>query len=350
MTSIEIDILELSKRCPKRMKNGPCGSSFDGRCEVGGLCVWNEIYDKLKDDDKISILDNVIGAEKYGYSPYSDKKAKSFLDKEGFVITTELDPPKGTDISKVKKFLENVLGVDAINVVDNPLGNSIMSGILPALYVMKHKMTPIYQVTCRDRNIAAIQSDIFTAYACGIRNILVLTGDYVARGSKPVFDVDSTLLAYLIKTKLQNKLCFGGDKIDTEIILNVGVAVNPNSRPLDMELAKFRKKMHFADFAQTQAVFDPDVLTHFAKETKFHDRTLIGILPITSYKMAVAMTKVPGVTIPQDFMDELKKDKNAGMMRAQELLLMARELEFKGAHLMTFSDHKLLSKLMKTSD
>ncbi|MFH1127479.1 MAG: methylenetetrahydrofolate reductase C-terminal domain-containing protein [archaeon] len=108
MDSLESDVLELAKRCPKKMKNGPCGSSSEGQCEIGGLCVWKEIYDNLKDKDRLSILDNVLGTEKYGYSPYSDKKTESFLDKKRFVVTTEIDPPKGTDLSRIKEFLENI--------------------------------------------------------------------------------------------------------------------------------------------------------------------------------------------------------------------------------------------------
>jgi len=341
------DVLELSKRCPKKMKNGPCGSSSGGRCEVGGLCVWKEIHDRLKKEGNLSILDNVLGAEKYGYSPYCDKKTASFMDAKGFVVTTELDPPKGVNLSKMKRFLKNVKGVQALNVVDNPIGNPLMSALLPCLYIMKHDMVPIYQVTCRDRNVSAIQSDIFAAYASGIRDVLVLTGDYVTQDAKPVFDVDATLLAYLMKTKLPCGLDFNGRKIDRKIIMNVGVVVNPNAEPLEMELTAFRKKMQFADFAQTQAVFDSRVLARFAGEVDYHDKVLIGILPVTSYKMALAMSKIPGVSIPDDFLGELKCDKTAGMRRAREMIVQAKELGFKGVHLMTFSDHKLLSQLVK---
>ncbi len=348
MTPKETNILELSKRCPKKMKNGPCGSSSNGRCEVGGLCVWTEIYHQLKKAGNISILDNVLGAEKYGYSPYSDKKAPSFMDTKGFIVTTELDPPKGTNLSKIKTFLKNIHDISAINVVDNPLGKPLMSPLLPCFYITKHNITPIYQITCRDRNIAAIQSDIFAAYASGIRDILVLTGDYVTRNTKPVYDIDSTILAYLIKTKLPEGQDFTGEKTDTKIIMNVGIAVNPNAEPLDMELTAFRKKMQFADFAQTQAIFDPDILDRFSRETNHHDKTLIGILPITSYKMAEAISKVPGISIPDAFIEEIRQDKNAGIKRAKELIAQAKTLGFKGVHLMTFTDHKLLSKLMKS--
>ncbi len=344
----ETDVLELSKRCPKKMKNGPCGSSSEGRCEVGGLCVWKEVYNRLKKNDKLSILDNVLGAEKYGYSPYSDKKAPSFMDAKGFIVTTELDPPRGVDLSKMKRFLKNIEGVHAVNVVDNPLGNPLMSPLLPCLYIMKHDLVPIYQVTCRDRNIAGIQSDIFAAYASGIRDVLVLTGDYVTQNTKPVYDVDSTLLAYLMKTKLPCGLDFTGRKIDRKMIMNVGVVVNPNAKPLEMELTSFRKKMQFADFAQTQAVFDPDVLDRFSGEINYHDKMLIGILPVTSYKMAEAMSKIPGISIPGDFTRELKNDKTAGVRWAREMILQAKDLGFKGVHLMTFTDHKLLSELVKS--
>lgn len=346
MGSIETDVIELSKRCPKNMKNGPCGSSFGGRCEVGGLCVWKEIYDRLKKADRLSILDNVLGAEKYGYSPYSDKKVKSFMDSKRFVITTEMEPPKGSDLSKIKRFLKNVKGVSGINVVDNPLGDPVMSPLLPCLYIMKQNITPIYQITCRDRNIAALQSDIFGAYASGIRDILVLTGDYVTKNSKPVYDVDSTIFAYLIKTKLPAKLDFVGRKTDNEIVMNAGVAVNPNAGPIDMELTVFRKKMQFADFAQTQAVFDAEVLERFSNETNFHEKTLIGILPITSYKMAESLLRIPGLTVPKELIEELKIDENAGIRRAKELIAQAKDLGFKGAHLMTFMDHKLLSRVV----
>lgn len=352
-TGLEDDILELAKRCPKKMKNGPCGSSMSGRCEVGGLCIWKEIYDRLDVSDNLPILDKILGAEKFGgdTTPSAVKKHKSFIDKNKFVMTAEIDPPRGTSLAKVDAFLDNIKKskkISAVNVVDNPLGRPLMSPLLPCIHIMDHKLTPIYQVTCRDRNLSAIQSDIFGAHASGIRDYLFLTGDYSHEHAKPVFDTDAATLAYLAKTKLENSLDFTGKKIDTELHINAGVAVNPSADPLKMELIKFNKKMLYADFAQTQAVFDPKILERFRKETTHIDRTLIGILPITDIRMAEALKKVPGIIIPDDLISAIEKDSAAGIDHAKALIAQSKDLGFRGVHLMTFTNYDILAQLLET--
>ncbi|MCK5334062.1 MAG: methylenetetrahydrofolate reductase C-terminal domain-containing protein [Candidatus Aenigmarchaeota archaeon] len=363
-------LYEASKRCPKNIKNGPCGAVHDGRCEMGGICAWADAYKILERGKSLEGFEKVRGMEKY-YS--KDKDAdKGFLvgstlskkyvprlkdkDAEGdkgvvpfetkFSVTTELDPPHGAKTGKMKNFLSALPNVDGVNIVDNPLGKPLMSGILPALLVRKQGHVPIYQITCRARNIEAIQSDLFSAYASGVRHILVLTGDYVQKGIKPVFETDSTILTKLIKTKLAEGMDFSNAPLDKPLDFWVGVAVNPNATPLEAEIAKFEKKMTSADFAQTQAVFDKKLLRKFAKAISCPEKVLVGVLPVKDYKMANALSKVPGITMPKIFMDKIKKDTGAGMKLAEGLVKEAKKLGFGGVHIMPMMDAGVVKDLL----
>ena len=357
------DILyEASKRCPKNIKNGPCGAVHDGRCEMGGICAWADAYKALEKDGMLELFEKTAGMEKY----YSKKKSantgffvgtslsKKYVPrlKEGaeagskgvvpfetkFSVTTELDPPHGAKTEKMKEFLSALPDVDGVNIVDNPLGKPLMSGLLPALLARKHGHKPIYQITCRARNLEAIQSDLFSAYAAGVRHVLVLTGDYVQKGIKPVFEADSTILAEIIKTKLAEGVDFLGAPLDKPIDFWVGVAVNPNATPLEAEVAKFEKKMKSADFAQTQAVFDKKLLRKFAKAISCREKVLVGVLPVKDRKMADALSKVPGIAIPNAFMDKIKKDPGAGIALAKDIMKEAKKLGFGGVHIMPMMD------------
>ncbi len=363
-------LYEASKRCPKNIKNGPCGAVHDGRCEMGGICAWADAYKILERGKSLDGFEKVRGIEKY-YPKDTDTgkglfvgaalskkyvprlKDKDAEDNKGvapfetkFSVTTELDPPHGAKTGRMKSFLSALPKVDGVNIVDNPLGKPLMSGILPALLIRKQGQTPIYQITCRARNIESIQSDLFSAYASGVRHILVLTGDYVQKGIKPVFEADSTILTQLIKTKLAEGMDFSNAPLDKPLDFWVGVAVNPNATPLEAEIAKFEKKMKSADFAQTQAVFDKKILRKFAKAISCPKKVFVGVLPVKDYKMASALSKVPGITIPKTFMDKIQKDSGAGMKLAKGLVNEAKKLGFGGVHIMPMMDAGVVKDLL----
>lgn len=367
------DVLyEASRRCPKGIKNGPCGAMNNGRCELGGICAWAEAYKALEANGKTALMKELAGAERFSRSEKKGvlhgllvgaslaarykprlKSAPAPIEKSvhpfesDFAVTTELDPPHGTSTEKMREFLSGLPEVDCVNIVDNPMGRPLMSGILPALLAIKHGYKPIYQVTCRSKNIEAIQSDLFTAYACGARHVLALTGDYVQNGVKPVFDIDSAILARLIKSSLAKGQDFSGAKIDAPIDFFVGVAANPNAVPLEAELLKLEKKMQFADFVQTQAVFDVEVLETFAKSVPFAEKILVGILPLKDAEMAERISKVPGIKIPDKVVSSLKKNPDAGLALAKEMAKAAKRLGFGGMHIMPMMDAGVVRVLAK---
>lgn len=362
------DILyEASKRCPKGIKNGPCGAVHEGRCEMGGICAWADAYISLEKDGKLELLKNVSGSERFfpeekksgahgllvgrslagKYRPRL--KGPPDIDRHPFeskfALTTELDPPHGAGTEKMKEFLSALPEVDGVNIVDNPLGRPLMSGILPALLARKYGYKPIYQVTCRAKNIEAIQSDLFCAHACGVRHVLALTGDYVQKGTKPVFDIDSTILAKLIKTNLAEGRDFSGAKLDKPLDFFVGVAANPNATPLEPEILKLEKKMEFADFAQTQAVFDLALLEKFAEAISFREKVLVGILPLKDVGMAAKLVNVPGIKLPDTIFTEIKKSPGAGIKHAKEIAKAAKKFGFGGIHIMPMMDAGVVGKV-----
>lgn len=325
---------EIIKKCPKKMLNGPCGASFNGKCELGGGCAWFKAYKK----------DQRFLAELRGAENIKPRKRETWLDEKKFLLTTEVTPPKDNDMSRMESFLENINNIDAVNVVDCPLGIKRMRGIEPALIVKKYGFRPILQITCRGKTKEEIQNELIEANKVGIKDILALTGDW-PKGARASFELDGTLLALLIK-RLEQGMGFRGYKIKP-MDFNVGVAVNPNVQPLEMELLKFRKKMRYADFAQSQAVFDLNVLEKFAAEHGVEKPILIGVLPLLSYAMAQKIVQVPGIKIPANLIKALKEDKNAGLEHAEETIKLVKKLGFRGIHAMTFMDSELLNKIFQ---
>lgn len=325
------EMTQLAARCPKKMQNGPCGASFNGRCELGGTCFWHEIYQQSK-----TYLSQLHGIE--DSEPAAKIRGRWFADKR-FVVTTEVTPPRPgnqKDSSRMRDFLASAkkiatkIEIAGINVVDCPLGIERMRGIEPCLAVKKAGLNPILQIVCRDRTKGSILKELKDAMAGGITDILALTGDW-PKGRRAVFELDGTMLAALAKKSFPK--------------MNVGVAVNPNVMPQEMELLKFRKKMRYADFAQSQAVFDMGVLEKFAAAHSVDKPILIGVLPLVSAEMALAVAKVPGMIVPEELISELNEDSTAGLALAKETIKKVRKLGFGGVHIMTFNNENLLAKL-----
>lgn len=242
---------------------------------------------------------------------------KEKIEAGQFVITTELCPPKGTDISEFNKKAEILKGsVDAVNVTDNQRAMMRLSPLAASVFLLEKGIEPLYQMTCRDRNALAIQSDLLGASALGIDNILALTGDHISAGnnkrSKAVFDIDSVHLLQTI-SNLNNGFDINNDPIKGSTNFFAGAAVNPASTPVDVVAIKFDKKITAgAKFFQTQAFFDPQILKDFKENVKNQDvKILAGVLLLKSAKMARFLNeKVPGVTVPQEMIEMLDKSSN----------------------------------------
>ena len=239
------------------------------------------------------------------------------FDNGQFVVTAEVGPPKCIDASHVvKEAKEYLSGITAVNVTDNQ--SSVMRmGSFPACVMLKQAgLTPILQLTCRDRNRIALQSELLGAAAMGIENILCLTGDHTKMGdhpgAKPVFDLDSVSLLHTV-CQLEKGVDLGGNPLLGEAPkFAKGAVVSPISDSVDAQLAKMeRKVMAGAEYFQTQAVFEPEKFIAFMERAKqFGKPVQLGVIIPKSAGMAKFMNKnVAGVHVPDDMLEELRADK-----------------------------------------
>ena len=237
--------------------------------------------------------------------------------KGEFVVTAEVGPPKGIHVDHLVEEAKTYLsGITAVNVTDNQ--SSVMRmGSLPACIALKNAgLTPILQLTCRDRNRIALQSELLGAAMLGIENILCLTGDHTKMGdhpgAKPVFDLDSVSLLHTA-CQLEKGVDLGGQPLVGEPPkFAKGAVVSPCSDSVDAQLAKMeRKVMAGAEYFQTQAVFDSERFIRFMEKAKqFGKPVQLGVIIPKSAGMAKFMNKnVAGVHVPQEMIDALAADK-----------------------------------------
>jgi 5,10-methylenetetrahydrofolate reductase len=260
-----------------------------------------------------------------------------------FVVTSEIAPPKGID---VKGLLDDAVlikeRVDAVNVTD--LQSSVMrAGSLSICHLLKDRgIDTIFQMTCRDRNRLALQSDLLSASILGINNILILTGDYPTLGdhpeAKPVFDLGSVQLLEVAKT-LQSGKDMKGNPLTGSPSFCLGAVVNPGADPLEPEIIKMEQKIAAgAKFFQTQAVYDIELFKRFILETKhLKAPVLAGIVLLKSAGMARFMNKnVSGVFVPDILIKEMEeaKDKAAASINIAARLIKELKPLCQGIHIM----------------
>ena len=256
-----------------------------------------------------------------------------------FVVTSEIGPPKGCDLAKMEHHVELLKDqVHALNVTDNQSSVMRYPSLGGAMLVKEHGGEPILQMTCRDRNRMALQSDLLLAYSRGIRNVLCLTGDAVPVGdhktAKSVFDLDSTQLLRAVRA-LESGKDLGGNALEGKAEFCAGAIVTPEARPLEPQLMKFEKKVECgAEFFQTQAIYDLDNFASFLEYARqFPVKILAGIVLLTSAKMAKYMTEnVPGIFVPPALIDELAgAPKGQGLKKGIEIAgRMIRKIKEEG--------------------
>ncbi|MFC1869182.1 methylenetetrahydrofolate reductase [Thermodesulfobacteriota bacterium] len=237
---------------------------------------------------------------------------KEALKSGKFVVTSEVAPPKGTNLEKMIHHIELLKDkVDAMNVTDHQSSVMRFPSLGGALLVKELDGEPILQMTCRDRNRMALEADLLFAFSRGINNVLCLTGDSVVLGdhkeAKGVFDLDSSQLLTTIR-QMEKGTDLGGNKLDGAVSFCAGAIVTPEANPIEPQLIKFEKKIEAgAEFIQTQAVFDLDNFKNFMEYAKqFPVKILAGIILLTSAPMARFMNKnVAGVNVPLDLIDEM---------------------------------------------
>jgi methylenetetrahydrofolate reductase (NADPH) len=240
-------------------------------------------------------------------------KFKQLLDSGKFVVTSEIGPPKGTNVEKMHHHIDILKNkVDAINVTDHQSSVMRFPSIGGCLAIKEQEGEPILQMTCRDRNRLALQAELIFAYTRGIRNVLCLTGDAVPVGdhkeARGVFDLDSVQLLRAIRTMESGK-DLGGNELDGKVEFYAGAIVTPEANPIEPQLVKFEKKIEAgAEFFQTQAIYDLDNFMKFMQfARRFTVKVLAGIVLLSSARMAKYMNdNVPGIFVPQHLIDELE--------------------------------------------
>ncbi|HEY78417.1 MAG TPA: methylenetetrahydrofolate reductase [Dehalococcoidia bacterium] len=237
---------------------------------------------------------------------------RDVLNSGKFVVTSEVAPPKGTNLDNLRHHIDLLKDkVDAINVTDHQSSVMRFPSIGGCLAIKEQGGEPILQMTCRDRNRLALQAELLLAYSRGIRNVLCLTGDAVPVGdhkeAKGVFDLDSVQLLKTIRL-LETGKDLGGNDLDGAVEFCAGAIVTPEANPIEPQLIKFEKKVEAgAEFFQTQGIYDLDNFGRFMEYARqFPVKVLAGIILLSSARMAKFMTEnVPGIFVPQNLIDEL---------------------------------------------
>ena len=280
------------------------------------------------------------------------------LEAGKFVVTSEIGPLKGTDTTEIKEVAELLSGrVDAANVTDQQ--SSVMRlGSLATCYLIKEDgLEPVFQVTCRDRNRIALQSDLLSAYVLGIENVLAITGDLPSLGdhpqAKPVYDIDSVQLLWVMK-KLNEGYDVVGNELQGKPNLFPGAVVNPGAdteASFELQLIKMEKKIEAgARFFQTQAIYDVDIFAEFMKRVEgFNVPILVGIIPLKSAGMAKYMNKnVAGVSVPQELIDQMAQTEDkvkTGIEIAAKLIKELKDM-CQGVHIMPIGWEKKVPAIL----
>jgi len=240
------------------------------------------------------------------------------LSEGKYVFTGELEPEKAGNVNEPIAAARDLIGlVTACNVTDNPQSFAYVNSMAASYKIqLETGMECVYQLRCSDRNRMALLSDVLGAGTLGLKNILALAGDHVALGdtpdAKPVFDLDSTTLIYMIRQIVDEGKDLAGNEIEDPPKLHVGGAAAPGAAHLKAEVAKVKRKINVGvEFLQTQVVYYTEILDKFFNELgKVDVPILVGIFPAKSYGAAKFFDEyVAGVDVPPEYLANLKKTK-----------------------------------------
>jgi len=284
------------------------------------------------------------------------------LHSDKFLVTAEVGPPKGTDLSETIHHIDLLKDrVDAINATDHQSSVMRFPSLGICLLVKERGGEPILQVTCRDRNRLALQADLLLAYSRGVRNVLCLTGDSVNVGdhreAKGVFDLDSVQLLRAIRT-MESGRDLGGNELHGTPEFCIGASVHPEADFIGPQLIKFEKKVAAgAQFFQTQGIFSLESLRRFMQYARqYKVKVLAGIILLSSARMAKYMNEnVPGIRVPQSLIDELAEaGKGKGLQKgieiAGQLIRAIREEKLcDGVHIMAVGREGLVPEIMEVA-
>jgi len=387
-------------RCPKMLRNGPCGGSANGFCEVypDRPCVWiqiNQRAQRLGWTNRLRRLRWPVDWSLKGSSSWMNYLAgkdrppshasiltrsatstttlpRSALEKAlksgQFVVTAEVGPPRNANPETIRRKVALLRGfVDAVNLTDNQRAVVHMSSLAASVLAQQEGLEAIAQMTARDRNRIALQSDLLGAAALGIRNMLLLTGDHPRHGNHPdakaVFDLDAAQMVMAARGLRDHGLFLSGDDLKGDPALArpqlfLGVAANPDLEPLEVELLRLERKIDAgAEFVQTQGVFD---LARFerwmaaVRERGLHKRAyfLVGVLLVRSARAAQVMkSEVPGIHMPDDFYRRIVEAANPaeeGIRLGIDTVQRLRRIEgVRGVHLMAIGWEEAIPRVVE---
>ncbi|MAF11366.1 5,10-methylenetetrahydrofolate reductase [Candidatus Poribacteria bacterium] len=302
----------------------------------------------------------------------SGSNLEKMLAAGHFAVTAELGPPKSADAKAVSKKCRYLKGiVEAANITDNQTAIVRMSSIAGGVLALKRGVEPVVQMTCRDRNRLAMQSDILGAHALGVRNLLCLSGDHQKFGNHPtaknVFDIDSIQLIQMVKEMRDDRLFMCGEEIRNtpkapivEPRMFIGAAANPFADPFAFRVVRLAKKVEAgADFIQTQCIYDMDRFREWMRQVVdrgLHERTAIlaGVTPLKSAGMARYMRdNVPGLSVPDSVVERIagaKKGSDEGIAFCVEQIEELKEMEgIAGVHLMAIEWEQKVEQILEAT-
>jgi len=289
-------------------------------------------------------------------------RLKETLTKGEFVVTGEIAPPKGVNIQKcigeAEKYLKG--RVCAVNVTDNQSAVVKAGSLVTCHLLAKEGMEPVFQMTCRDRNRLAIQSDLLSAWALGIENVLCITGDHTYLGdhpeANPVFDLDSVQLVKTV-TGLNEGHDLSGHELEGKPGFFAGAVVTPAFDPVEAQIIKMKKKIDAgAKFFQTQAVYQPERFEDFMNKVEdFGVPVLAGIVVIKSAGMASFMNEnVAGISVPDEIVSEMadtkKEDRKKKAVEISARIIRKIKPMCQGIHIMTLGWEALLPDIIKEAE
>jgi methylenetetrahydrofolate reductase (NADPH) len=280
---------------------------------------------------------------------------KSALESGEFVVTSEVGPPKGSDVAEMLEVAKNLKSrVHALNVTDNQAAVMRLCTLAACVHLKQRGLEPVYQMTCRDRNRIELQSDLLGAASFGIENVLALTGDHVVVGDHPqakaVFDLESVQLLDTVGTLMGGHDMSGAELKGTPEFF-VGAVVTPDANPIKPQLAKFEKKVRAgAKYFQTQAVYDAASFGEFMGYARqFDTKVMAGIVVLRSARMARFMNKnIPGISVPAAIIDELERSSDAtrtGIEIAARFINDVRDV-CDGVHIMAVGAEHLVPEVL----
>ena len=284
------------------------------------------------------------------------------LEAGHFSVTSEIGPPMSANAEFVRNLAGEIKGlVDAANVTDCQAAVVRMSSVAASYLALQEGVEPILQMTCRDRNRIAIQSDLLGASALGLKNLVILSGDHQSVGNHPqsknVFDIDSIQLINAMSNHMENGVFISGSKSKMPAQFFLGSTTNPFADPEEMQLIRLEKKINAgAKFIQTQAIYNIERFNLWmekVRERGLHERAYIlaGIVVNKSQKSIEITATVPGMDIPEVLLDRMRNagsPQDEGLAIALELISEIRKIKgINGLHIMAIGWDEIVPTLLE---